>query len=47
MKINYTKSLIRILITYVLALQSFSSIAEPIQNTLKIATFDVDATPPI
>ena len=47
MKINYTRTFIRILITYVLALQSFSNIAEPIQSTLKIATFDVDATPPI
>ena len=47
MKINYTKTFIRILITYVLVLHSFSIIAEPIQNTLKIATFDVDATPPI
>ena len=47
MKINYTKTFIRILITYVLVLHSFSIIAEPIQSTLKIATFDVDATPPI
>jgi len=47
MRNNYTRTFIRILITYVLVLHSFSILAEPIQTTLKIATFDVDATPPI
>lgn len=47
MRNNYTRTFIRILITYVFVLYSFSIIAVPIQGTLKIATFDVDATPPV
>jgi hypothetical protein len=47
MRNNFKRTFIRILITYVLVLYSFSIIADPIQSTLKIATFDVDATPPV
>lgn len=47
MRNNYTRTFISILITYVLVLYSFSIFAKPIQGTLKIATFDVDATPPV
>ena len=47
MRNNYTRTFISILITYVLVLYSFSIIAAPIQGTMKIATFDVDATPPV
>ena len=47
MRNNYIGNFIRILITYVFVLHSFSIHAKPIQSTLKIATFDVDATPPI
>jgi len=47
MRNNFTSTFIRILITYVFVLQSFSITAEPVQSILKIATFDIDATPPI
>ena len=47
MRNNYAWNFIRIVITYVFVMYSFSLSADPIQNTLKITSFDVDATPPI
>lgn len=47
MRNNYAATFIRIIITYVFVLQSFSLAADPVQSTLKLATFDIDATPPI
>lgn len=47
MRNNYAVTFIRIIITYVFVLQSFSLTADPVQSTLKLATFDTNATPPI